>query len=58
MSRIFLTCPFCDSNLDPGEKCDCRDNKRNKEERLGAMLLCDKSGQITMKVEDFIYAGN
>lgn len=58
MSRIFSTCPFCDSNLDPSEKCDCRQYKRNEEERLGAMLLLDKSGQITMKVEDFIYAGN
>lgn len=21
---IFHTCPYCDANLDPGEKCDCR----------------------------------
>lgn len=54
----YRVCEYCGDNLDPGEKCYCRENKRNKEERLGTMLLCDKSGQITMKVEDFIYAGN
>ena len=23
----YWTCPYCGANLDPGEKCDCKDNK-------------------------------
>lgn len=23
----YWTCPYCGSNLDPGERCDCRDEK-------------------------------
>lgn len=22
-NTYFVTCPFCGSNLDPGERCDC-----------------------------------
>lgn len=22
----YWTCPYCKANLDPGERCDCRDN--------------------------------
>lgn len=25
---IFRTCPFCGCALDPGERCDCQDEKR------------------------------
>lgn len=24
----YWTCPYCGANLDPGEKCDCKDNKK------------------------------
>lgn len=23
----YRTCPYCGANLDPGERCGCRDNK-------------------------------
>lgn len=30
----YGTCPFCGANLDPGEKCDCRqDGGEEKEEK-------------------------
>ena len=25
MSKPYITCPYCGNNLDPGERCDCRD---------------------------------
>ena len=25
------TCPDCGANLDPGEKCDCKENKDDKD---------------------------
>ena len=24
----YRTCPYCGANLDPGERCDCRDNEK------------------------------
>lgn len=24
----FRICPYCDAHLDPGERCDCQDKKR------------------------------
>ena len=24
---MFRTCPYCGSNLDPGEKCDCQEKE-------------------------------
>ena len=24
---FYRTCPYCHSNLDPGEQCDCRDEE-------------------------------
>lgn len=31
----FRTCPHCQDNLDPGEKCDCQrvENKTKEEEK-------------------------
>ena len=23
----YWTCPYCGANLDPGEKCDCKDKE-------------------------------
>lgn len=30
---FYKTCPFCGANLDPGEKCDCRDTEKEEEEK-------------------------
>lgn len=27
----YYTCPYCDSNLDPGETCDCQQGNRMEE---------------------------
>lgn len=24
----YRICPYCDAHLDPGERCDCQDKKR------------------------------
>lgn len=29
----YNTCPNCGSNLDPGEKCDCEDEKAREQEK-------------------------
>ena len=25
--KYYRSCPYCGANLDPGERCDCRDEK-------------------------------
>lgn len=54
----YRTCNHCGSNLDPGEKCDCQKDRINKTNHLMSLFNEDKDGQISMKVEDFEYAGN
>lgn len=27
----YWTCPYCGANLDPGERCDCKDNDNHKK---------------------------
>ena len=34
----FRECPFCHSNLDPGERCDCEDKREEKEKKILASL--------------------
>ena len=54
----YRVCKHCGSNLDPGEKCDCQKDKINKTNYLMSLFKDDADGQISMKVEDFEYAGN
>lgn len=28
---LYKTCPDCGANLDPGEKCDCKERSPHKE---------------------------
>lgn len=29
-SQYYWTCPYCGSNLDPGETCDCKNVENDK----------------------------
>ena len=55
---FYRVCPCCGSNLDPGERCECRKIAKKKEEFLTSLFESSEDGQIRMKVEDFEYAGN
>ena len=44
----FNTCPNCGSNLDPGEKCDCRSMERKRQEIMAQML---KESPVTGQFE-------
>jgi len=35
---LYWTCPDCGSNLDPGERCDCRRIKLEAEERINRAI--------------------
>jgi len=42
MHKYFKECPYCGSYLDPGEKCNCRNERRKqKQESNKADLFYD-----------------
>lgn len=53
----YITCPFCKANLDPGETCDCREEKgqgaregRSEDAAQGfhKMMVVGRGGQMRM----------
>ena len=50
-------CEHCNARLDPGEKCDCRDEKKIKMNQMLSLVTEDNHGQIRLKLEDMQYAG-
>lgn len=48
----FKKCPHCGCHLDPGEKCDCLEQKEKMlTELLAMMYLEEKSRQYSLKPE-------
>ena len=47
----YRECRWCGCTLDRGEKCDCQEEKKRKENRLAELMESDRFGQLTMKVE-------
>ena len=54
----YDTCDICGANIDPGEKCDCMENRIIQVNYFTKLFDSDRDGQIRMKVEDFEYARN
>lgn len=42
----FNICPNCGSNLDPGEKCDCEQEQKKREEFMESHMRAGKAGQL------------
>ena len=34
----YVTCEYCKSNLDPGEKCDCREDMKQEQETKNIVM--------------------
>ena len=45
----YNECPFCGCNLDPGERCECRNEKEKKKRKFEDMLTIPSDGQIVLK---------
>ena len=43
-------CDECGANLDPGEHCDCREEKKQKVVEIMSMLLMSDDGQFVLNV--------
>lgn len=48
---FFNTCPICGANLDPGESCDCQEEREIERQKMQSMLKVGKGGQIQMLLE-------
>jgi hypothetical protein len=46
---FFRTCNYCGAALDPGEKCDCQDQKQQRDEQISKALRMDPWGQMEFK---------
>ena len=44
-------CEHCGAYLDPGEKCDCMDEKKKNIERIMEFLIPSDSGQFCFNTE-------
>lgn len=42
---MYRTCEHCGANLDPDEKCDCREELERREEELRKMVEVDKKNK-------------
>lgn len=51
----YRECPWCGSNLDPGERCECRKRALEQKKKILAMYKDGEDGQITMNLEDMTY---
>lgn len=50
---FYKTCRFCGAHLDPGERCECRNEEIIKKKRFMSFFECGKDGQKQIKMEDY-----
>lgn len=44
---FYSICPYCEATLDPGEKCDCREEAERKQEFFNQHLKTEpRAGQL------------
>lgn len=42
-------CDICGCYLDPGEKCDCQEERKQRRKAMDGLLAEEKSGQMVLK---------
>lgn len=45
---LYHTCAICGANLDPGEPCDCREEKERERKKMQNRFRVGKNGQMQM----------
>lgn len=53
----YRTCPWCGSNLDPAERCECRQRSDEQRHKILALFEQGEDGQITMNFKE-VQGGN
>lgn len=48
----YNICPDCGAHLDPGERCDCKHDKRERAESMSRMIkVSPVSGQYEIRLD-------
>lgn len=42
-------CDICGCYLDPGEQCDCQEERKQRRKAMDGLLAEEKSGQMVLK---------
>lgn len=42
----YRSCPYCGCHLDPGERCDCQDEKPSEAVQITAIAIPAKGGEV------------
>jgi len=53
---MFRTCEYCGASLDPGERCDCREEEEQKHQKVEMLYRTSRDGQVTMIFGGLRYA--
>lgn len=49
----YNVCPVCGGNLDPGERCDCQQRKRQERVAFGKWIKAEPAtGQFVLQLDD------
>lgn len=48
----YNICPICGNNLDPGEKCDCEDEKASEQEFFRRHLKMEPERQLAFVFDE------
>lgn len=52
LNMYFNTCSQCGANLDPGERCDCEEQRNKNTEKIKKFLITDKkTNQMKFRLE-------
>lgn len=43
----YRVCDRCGGTLDPGERCDCEKEEREREERMQKLVAVSRNGQYS-----------
>ena len=47
----WYECEYCGASLDPGENCDCQNEKEEKDRKIQDMFSEGEDGQMEMRWE-------
>lgn len=50
---FYKICRFCGAHLDPGERCECRNEEIIKKQRFMSFFESGKDGQMQIKMEGY-----
>ena len=54
---FYKTCNLCGATLDPGENCDCEEQREREVKRMEGMFQTGKNGQMQLLFKQEVMIG-